>query len=97
MPIYEYECRACGRRFEVLQKVDSDPIEVCSCGVKGKLRKLLSAPMIQFKGSGWYVTDYSGKNNGDKREEAEKKEISQEAKKGNSDSKRTAGVADESD
>jgi putative FmdB family regulatory protein len=57
MPIYEYECQACGRNFEVRQSFD-DPLltrcEICS----GKLRKLIHAPGIQFKGGGWYVTDY---------------------------------------
>jgi putative FmdB family regulatory protein len=57
MPLYEYQCDACGRRFERIQKF-SDPLEtVCpTCG--GAVRKLLSSPAIQFKGSGFYITDY---------------------------------------
>lgn len=58
MPLYEYECDACAHRFEVIQKFSDAPIEVCpKCG--GAVRKLLSSPAIQFKGSGWYITDYA--------------------------------------
>ena len=58
MPLYEYECDACRRRFEVIQKFSDAPLTTCDeCG--GHLRKLLSSPAIQFKGSGWYVTDYA--------------------------------------
>ena len=60
MPLYEYECDACGHRFEVIRKFSDAPIEKCpSCG--GRVRKLMSSPAIQFKGSGWYVTDYPKK------------------------------------
>ncbi len=61
MPLYEYECGACGHRFEKIQKF-SDPLvhECPSCGT-GPVHKLLSAPAIQFKGTGWYITDYAGK------------------------------------
>lgn len=59
MPLYEYECDACGRRFEQIQKFSDAPLEVCAeCG-KGPIRRLLSSPAIQFKGAGWYVTDYA--------------------------------------
>ena len=65
MPLYEYECDACGRRFEVIQKFSDPPVEVCKeCG-KGPVRKLLSSPAIQFKGSGWYITDYAQKGKSD--------------------------------
>jgi len=58
MPLYEYQCEACGHRFEVIQKFSDAPVETCQrCG--GGVRKLLSSPAIQFKGSGWYVTDYA--------------------------------------
>jgi putative FmdB family regulatory protein len=57
MPLYEYECDACGRRFERIQKFSDPPETVCpTCG--GTVRKLLSSPAIQFKGSGFYITDY---------------------------------------
>jgi putative FmdB family regulatory protein len=60
MPLYEYQCDACGFRFEVIQRFSDPPVENCqSCG--GPVRKLLSSPAIQFKGSGWYVTDYARK------------------------------------
>lgn len=60
MPLYEYECEKCGRRFEVIQKFSDAPIEACqSCG--GAVRKLLASPAIQFKGTGWYITDYAQK------------------------------------
>lgn len=60
MPVYEYKCDACGHQFEVQQKFSDPLIDTCvRCG-KG-VRKLISAPGIMFKGSGWYVTDYSNK------------------------------------
>ena len=59
MPLYEYECEACGSRFEKIQKFSDPPADVCAkCG-KGPVHKLLSSPAIQFKGSGWYITDYA--------------------------------------
>jgi putative FmdB family regulatory protein len=68
MPLYEYECQECGRRIEVLQRFGEEPKATCDhCG--GPLRKLLSAPMVQFKGSGWYVTDYAGKKSAASRSE----------------------------
>jgi putative FmdB family regulatory protein len=67
MPLYEYECDACGRRFEVIQKFSDAPIDTCEkCG--GAVRKLLSSPAIQFKGSGWYITDYARAGKSDKTE-----------------------------
>ena len=59
MPIYEFECRKCKARLEVFQKMnDKQPTKCRKCG--GRLERLQSAPAIQFKGSGWYVTDYAG-------------------------------------
>jgi len=58
MPLYEYECGACGHHFEVIRKFSDPPEEKCpKCG--GGVRKLQSAPAFQFKGTGWYVTDYA--------------------------------------
>jgi putative FmdB family regulatory protein len=58
MPIYEYECEACERRFEVIRKFSDSPLDVCKhCG-QGPVRRLPSSPAIQFKGSGFYITDY---------------------------------------
>lgn len=60
MPLYEYQCEACGRRFERIQKFSDPPIETCpTCG--GHVHKMVSSPAFQFKGTGWYVTDYSRK------------------------------------
>jgi len=57
MPLYEYECNACAHRFEVIQKYSDAPIASCpKCG--GAVSKLFSSPAIQFKGSGFYLTDY---------------------------------------
>jgi putative FmdB family regulatory protein len=57
MPLYEYECTACAHRFEVIQKYSDAPIDICpKCG--GAVTKLFSSPAIQFKGSGFYLTDY---------------------------------------
>jgi putative FmdB family regulatory protein len=62
MPLYEYECDACQRRFERIQKFSDPAIDVCpNCG-KGPVKKLLSSPAIQFKGSGFYITDYAKKS-----------------------------------
>jgi putative FmdB family regulatory protein len=59
MPIYEYECQKCNSRQEVYQKVSDKPPKKCArCG--GRLERVVSAAAIQFKGSGWYVTDYAG-------------------------------------
>ena len=57
MPLYEYECAACGHRFERIQKFSDPPEKTCpKCG--GEVHKLIGAPAMQFKGSGWYVNDY---------------------------------------
>ena len=63
MPLYEYECFLCHHRFERLQRVADQPVGECpKCG--GQVRRLLGVPALQFKGSGWYVTDYGSKNSG---------------------------------
>lgn len=62
MPIYEYECQACGHRLEALQKVSDKPLKKCpDCG-KPKLHKLMSAPSFRLKGGGWYETDFKSGN-----------------------------------
>jgi putative FmdB family regulatory protein len=61
MPLYEYQCTACDEVCEVLQKVKDKPLEKCpKCG--GAMVKRISSPAIQFKGNGWYVTDYAKKS-----------------------------------
>ena len=58
MPLYEYECKKCGHRFERIQKFSDAMVKKCpDCG--GKVEQMISAPAVQFKGSGWYVTDYA--------------------------------------
>ncbi len=60
MPLYEYECDACAHRFEVIQQYKDAPIDICpKCGAT--VKKLFSSPAIQFKGSGFYITDYARK------------------------------------
>src|SRR3954462_376351 len=61
MPLYEYQCDECGHTFEKIQKF-SDPLETTCPKCGGPLRKLMSSPAIQFKGSGWYITDYAKKD-----------------------------------
>src|SRR5215217_1673626 len=70
MPIYEYECTKCKAHVEAFQKVNDKPLTKCrKCG--GKLERQISAPAIQFKGSGWYVTDYGGKTTKSDKSESE--------------------------
>jgi putative FmdB family regulatory protein len=60
MPLYEYECKKCGHRFEKIQKYSDKMVKKCpECG--GQVEQMISAPAVQFKGSGWYVTDYPKK------------------------------------
>jgi len=59
MPLFEYQCEACGKRFELLQKFSDPSTAACACG--GTAHRQLSAPAIQFKGSGFYITDYARK------------------------------------
>ena len=86
MPIYEYECEACGNRFELIQKFSDPLVEICpKCGEK-QVHKLLSSPAIKFKGSGFYINDYAPK--GGDGSESSKSGASNESKsddKGSSD------------
>lgn len=62
MPLYEYKCHGCGKKFEIRQKFADDPLTTHDdCG--GTVERLISAPTLQFKGTGWYVTDYGRKGN----------------------------------
>jgi putative FmdB family regulatory protein len=91
MPLYEYECEACGQRFEKIRKFSDAPLETCDkCG-NGPVKKLLSSPAIQFKGSGWYITDYaksSGKDTKDSKDSKESKDTKES--KESKDSKDTS-------
>ena len=82
MPLYEYQCKKCGHRFERIQRFSDPLVKKCpECG--GKVEQLLSAPAVQFKGSGWYVTDYAKKPAGGS--------AKSESSDGNSDSSKGAG------
>ncbi len=79
MPLYEYECTKCGHRFEKIQKFSDKPVKKCpECG--GRVEQTISAPAVQFKGSGWYVTDYAKKSHAASPSDSGAKE-SKEAKK----------------
>ncbi len=84
MPIYEYECKFCSHKFELLQKI-SDPVpSVCpNCGKEGGIHKLISEASFELKGSGWYVTDYKNESQVQK---VDKKELKSSAK---TDTKKT--------
>jgi putative FmdB family regulatory protein len=63
MPVYEYKCESCGEVFELIQKFSDEPLKVHEkCG--GSVHRLLSAPALQFKGTGWYITDYAKGSSG---------------------------------
>jgi putative FmdB family regulatory protein len=90
MPLYEYECDACGRRFELIRRFSDPPADTCAVCGAGPVRKLFSSPAIQFKGSGFYITDYAKKDQkaaskgeqGEKAERAEKGEKGEKGAKG---------------
>jgi len=86
MPLYEYECEAeNGRRFEVIQKFSDAILTVCpTCG--GPVRKLISSPAIQFKGSGFYITDYARKSGTDAGKESKGSPTSSSSSDANSGS-----------
>ena|SRR6476646_7481452 len=95
MPLYEYECDACGHRFEKIQKF-SDPLEETCPKCGGHVHKLMSSPAIQFKGSGFYITDYpkgekgsAPKSDGGKTDKADKADKAAKADKPAGDSSST--------
>lgn len=72
MPLYEYRCANCHFTFEIVQKFSDKPPKKCPrCG--GPVKKMLSAPALQFKGEGWYITDYAHKTSPDKEEKTKEK------------------------
>jgi putative FmdB family regulatory protein len=93
MPIYEYVCGACSRRTEAIQRVGEKPLKICPhCG--GRLKKAFSAPAIQFKGSGWYVTDYARakkESGGRESKEASTSEKTEKSEKKDSEKKTSKG------
>ena len=110
MPLYEYQCEQCDHRFEVIQKSFTDPpVQTCpKCG--GPVRKLMSSPAIQFKGSGFYITDYARKDSaaaskssdgsastdsGSKTEQSDKADKSDKSDKSDRSEKTTAASSSE--
>ncbi len=89
VPLYEYECKKCKHRFERIQKFSDPPVKKCpECG--GPVEQLLSAPAVQFKGSGWYVTDYarkSGAPSGESKSDTKSESKSEAKSETNSESK----------
>jgi len=105
MPLYEYQCKKCGHRFEKIQKFSDKMVKKCpDCG--GAVEQLISAPAVQFKGSGWYVTDYAKKSSGspssgdsgskDKKDEKSKPESSTKESSASKDSSAKDSSAKES-
>ncbi len=98
MPIYEYECRNCGKVFEVFQRITEEPLTKCKF-CEGQVHRLISQCSFQLKGTGWYVTDYKhggatasgtgGKSNGSKEEKKETKTDATKAEPAKSDAPKT--------
>ncbi len=78
MPIYEYQCQACGNEHEALQKMSAEPLVVCPACKKPELKKKISAAGFRLKGNGWYETDFKGGSK--KKEPAAKTESKKPAK-----------------
>jgi putative FmdB family regulatory protein len=104
MPIYEYECAKCGGRLEVIQKMADKPLKKhAGCG--GTLTKLISASGFQFKGTGWYVTDYARKGStetaesskGDSKESKESKDSKEASSNGNKEAGAGKSVTEKAD
>jgi putative FmdB family regulatory protein len=99
MPLYEYECKKCGHRFEKIQLYSAKIVKKCpECG--GQVEQMISAPAVQFKGTGWYVTDYakkssspgaSGSNDSSSKEKKDDKSKSDSSSK-DSSSKETSPI-----
>lgn len=80
MPIYEYQCTSCNERHEIIQRISEEPLTHCpKCG--GDMKKLISSPAIQFKGSGFYKTDYASSSSSSKSSSSSSKSSSTEAAK----------------
>jgi putative FmdB family regulatory protein len=105
MPLYEYECEKCGHRFEKIQKFSDKMVKKCpEC--RGRVEQMISAPAVQFKGSGWYVTDYANKshapasdggNSDSKKEEKSKSDDSKNDSSKESSAKETSKEASSKD
>jgi putative FmdB family regulatory protein len=89
VPLYEYKCTKCNRRTEKIEPVNGPHLKKCPhCG--GKVESLISAPAIQFKGSGWYVTDYAGKSPASESAKDEKSSSDKKESKDSKDSKESS-------
>ena len=100
MPIYEYKCNSCGKRFEKIEKFSDPPLEIHE-GCGGPVERLLSAPALQFKGTGWYVTDYAKSNasigkNGSESKSDSKKDSGSDSSKSDSSSSTNSKSSDSS-
>lgn len=88
MPLYEYQCKKCKHKFEKIQKFSDPPVKKCpECG--SPVEKVMHAPNVQFKGTGWYVTDYGGKA-----EKSEKSKPEDSSDKGGSEKKDSTAKED---
>ena len=95
MPLYEYECKKCGHRFEKILKFSDKPMKKCpDCG--GVVEQLISAPTVQFKGAGWYVTDYAKKATSSSSKASESDGGSKDSSKDGKDSKSDSKEAKDS-
>ena len=93
MPLYEYQCKKCKHRFEKIRKFSDRPVKKCpECG--GPVEQLLSAPAVQFKGSGWYVTDYARKGASSSESGADGAKDSASSKSEKTETKKTDKKAD---
>jgi len=94
MPLYEYECSVCGHQYEVIRKFSDPPEQTCpKCG--GAVHKLQSAPAFQFKGTGWYVTDYA--KSGQSEKKSDSKDGRKAEDKSESDGKKETSTSTKSD
>jgi putative FmdB family regulatory protein len=90
VPLYEYQCQKCKHKFEKIQKFSDPPVRKCpECG--SPVEKVMHAPNVQFKGTGWYVTDYGGKSDKSKTDGGSEKSS---AEKGGSEKKETTAKED---
>lgn len=91
MPIYEYECSACGHRLEAFQKMSEATLTECPACHKSALNKLISAAGFQLKGTGWYVTDFRDKGKPESKTDKQETSTSTEASKGKDDKSSSSG------
>jgi putative FmdB family regulatory protein len=92
MPLYEYQCKKCHHRFERIQKFSDPHVKKCpECG--GAVEQLISAPAVQFKGTGWYVTDYANKSGSSSSSESAAKKDDKPKSESKSDDKPKADTS----